>query len=242
MGLRGDSRWVEWEKEVVARLITHGEKFEILVYPELAQDYRSGKVIDVREVLAGDIVFEDIHKGLKASEEKLQEIFETTDPYEIAQTILLEGEIHLTAEQRKQRLEEKKKQIIDHIVRNSINPQSKLPHPPARIERAMEEVKVSIDPFQDVEEQAKRIVKEIAVQIPIRMEKLQLVVKIPAEFTGKAYGIVSRFGTIKKDEWQSDGSWIAVMDIPAGLQSALKDEMNHLTKGRAQIKIIEDTK
>ena len=242
MGLRGDTRWVEWDKEVLARLTTHGERFEILVYPELAEDYRAGQDVDVREILAGDIIFEDVHKGLKASEEKLQEIFETIDPFEIAKVIIKEGEIHLTAEQRKQRLEEKKKQIIDHIVRNSINPQTKLPHPPARIERAMEEIKVSLDPFQEVEEQAKRIVKEIATQIPIRMEKLQIAVKIPAEFTGKGYGIVSRFGTMKRDEWQADGSWVVIMNIPAGLQSALKDELNHLTKGRAQMKILEDTK
>jgi ribosome maturation protein SDO1 len=242
MGLRGDTRRLEFEDLVLARLMTHGERFEILVDPELAQEYKTGKDVDIREILEGDIIFEDLHKGLKASEEKLEEIFETTDPFEIAKTIILEGEIHLTAEQRKQRLEEKRKQIIDYIVKNSINPQTKLPHPPARIERAMEETKVAIDPFQNIEEQAKRIVKEIAAQIPIRMEKLQLVVKLPAEFTGKGYGIVSRYANIKKDEWQADGSWIAIIDIPAGLQSALKDEINHLTKGRAQIKILEDTK
>ncbi len=242
MGLRGDTRIPEWGDLVVARLITHGERFEILVDPDLAQDYRSGKDIDIREILEGDIIFEDVHKGLKASEEKLQEIFETNDPFEIAKTVLTDGEIHLTSEQRKRMLEEKRIQVIDYIVRNSINPQTKLPHPPSRIERAIDEVKVSIDPFQEVEVQAKRIVKEISAQIPIRMEKLQVAVKIPAEFTGKGYGIISRFGTIKKDEWQNDGSWVAIIDIPAGLQSALKDEINHLTKGRAQIKILEDKK
>jgi ribosome maturation protein SDO1 len=218
MGLRGDTRTPEWGNLVVARLTTQGERFEILVDPDLAQDYRSGKDIDIREILEGDIIFEDVHKGLKASEEKLQEAFETIDPFEIAKTVLIDGEIHLTSEQRKRVLEEKRKQVIDYIVRNSINPQTKLPHPPSRI------------------------VKEISAQIPIRMEKLQVAVKIPAEFTGKGYGIVSRFGTIKKDEWQNDGSWVAILDIPAGLQSALKDEINHLTKGRAQIKILEDKK
>ena len=47
----------------------------------------------------------------------------------------------MTTEQRKELVDAKKKQIIAYIAANAINPQTKLPHPPLRIELALEEGK-----------------------------------------------------------------------------------------------------
>ncbi len=46
-------------------------------------------------------------------------------------------------------------------------------------------------------------------------------------------------GTIAKDEWQTDGSWIAVIEVPGGLRGELIDALNNLTRGRAEIKILK---
>ena len=45
------------------------------------------------------------------------------------------------------------KKLINAISRESINPQTNAPNPPARIEAAMEEAKIHIDPFKPVNEQ-----------------------------------------------------------------------------------------
>jgi ribosome maturation protein SDO1 len=136
-------------------------------------------------------------------------------------------------------VEKRRRQVIDIIVRNSINPKTGLPHPPARIESAMDEANVMIDSTQTAEEQARDVVKALQPIIPIRMEVQQIAVKIPSDFAPKAYGIVERQGHIAKDEWQKDGSWIAIVEVPAGLRGDLIDALNNLTRGRAEIKILK---
>jgi ribosome maturation protein SDO1 len=136
-------------------------------------------------------------------------------------------------------VEKRRRQVIDIIVRNCINPKTGLPHPPQRIESAMDEANVVIDSTQTAEEQVREVVKALQPVIPIRMEIQQLAVKIPPDFAPKAYGVVERLGRIAKDEWQADGSWIAIIEVPGGLRGELIDALNNLTRGRAEIKILK---
>jgi ribosome maturation protein SDO1 len=237
--IRG-AKWVDLGDTVIARYESHGERFEILVDPNKAWDFRRGKNIDLSEILKSFDIFEDAHKGLKASEDKLLKVFETLDINKIAPIILKKGFIQLTTEQRREMINNKKLQIINILARNCINPQTGLPHPPARIERAMEEAKVQIDLWRSPEEQAKDILKMLQPIIPIRMELLKLAVKFPPDFSGKGYSIVERFGTVTKQEWQSDGSWIAQLEIPAGLRGKFVETINNQTKGKAQVTFIKE--
>src|SRR5207245_2694756 len=121
------------------------EKFEVLVKPDAVQRIRDGKQVDLLRELAIDEIFKDAHKGSKASEEKMMDFFGTTEPLAVAKQIVQRGEIQLTTEQRRQMLEAKRKQIVQYIAANAINPQTGAPHPPQRIENAMEEAKVHVD-------------------------------------------------------------------------------------------------
>ncbi len=235
VGMRGRAR-IDIGDAVRARYETSGLRFEILVQPELAWDFRDGKELDIRDILIGFTIFEDALRGRKATDDSLQDVFGNLDTLEIAKQILLEGELQLTTEQRRKLVEEKRKQVITYISQNSINPQTSLPHPPARIERALEEVKVKIDPWRNVEEQAKDLVKDLEPILPIRLEKLSFAVKIPGKFHAKAYQIIIRTGTITKEEWQSNGKWIALVEMAAGLQPSVIDQLKKLTKGRLEVK------
>ncbi|MEM2802178.1 MAG: ribosome assembly factor SBDS, partial [Archaeoglobaceae archaeon] len=139
---------VSLEKAVVARLRKGGSDFEILVDPYLARDLKEGKEVDFEDLLAVDEIFKNARKGERASNEELQKIFGTTNVKEIAKTIIIEGEVQITAEQRKEMLEAKKRQIITFISKNAIDPRTNAPHPPARIERALEEARVHVDIFK----------------------------------------------------------------------------------------------
>jgi len=223
---------------VVARLEIKGHKFEVLVVPDLALKVKEGKNVDMREVLVGEIVYKDARKGLKASEELIKKIFGTTDPYTVAKEIIKRGELQLTAEQRRRMIEQKKKQIIAFISRNAIDPKTGLPHPPSRIEKAMEEAKVGVDPYKDVESQALQIVKAISRILPIKIAKALMQVKIPPKYSGKAYSQLQRLGEVKKTQWLSDGSLYAEIEIPAGLQQEFIDKINAITKGEAEVKVL----
>ncbi len=237
-GIRGEKR-VDLGDAALARLETHGHRFEIIVDPKLAWSYKQGAKIDLREVLRGETIFEDALRSKKAPTDALEAAFGTIDEIEVARQILEKGALQLTAEQRREMIEKRRRQIIDIIVRNSINPKTGLPHPPARIESAMNEAHVVIDSTRTAEEQAREVVKALQPILPIRMEIQQLAVKVPPDFAPKAYGIVERVGTIAKDEWQTDGSWIAVIEVPGGLRGELIDALNNLTRGRAEIKILK---
>jgi ribosome maturation protein SDO1 len=80
--------------------------------------------------------------------------------------------------------------------------------------------------------------KAIRPLIPIRFEEISIAVKIPPIYAPKAYGDISKVGTITKEEWQRDGSWIGVIRIPAGIQTDFYALINHLTKGEAQTKLL----
>ena len=230
---------VKMEDAVIARLDIENESFEILIDPEAAQKFKEGEEIDLISNLAIDTIFKDSKKGDKASEEKINKTFGTNDISEVAKKILLEGTIQLTTEQRKMMQENKRKQIVASIVRNAINPQTKTPHPASRIEMAMKEAKVQIDPFKPVELQVQYVLDKLRAIIPIRFETLKVAVKLSGENYGKTYSDLTAYGKITKEEWLGDGSWVGVVEIPAGLQTEFFDKLNKRTKGDVETKIIK---
>jgi ribosome maturation protein SDO1 len=226
------------DKYTIARLTKENEHFEILVKPDKALDYRLGKIAGITEVIASETIFSDANKGTRVSEEALRKAFSTTDSLKIAETILKTGTLQMTTEQRRKMVEDKRKQIIDFISRQCVDPRTNLPHPPTRIENAMEQIRYSIDPFKPLEEQAKEIIKLLRTILPLKMEQMTLGVTIPAAYSAKAYGAMKGFGTIKKEEWRTDGSWYGVLEMPAGLYAPFLDKLGEITKGAGDAKVI----
>jgi len=230
---------VNLDDAIIARLETYGETFEILLDPAAMNLIKAGKEIDLMEYLAVEDVFNNASKGTRPSEEIIQKAFGTSDIKEIAQKIIAKGEVQITAEQRKEMLQAKKKQIVAYIAANAINPQTKLPHPPLRIELALDEAKFHTDPFKPVEKQVEEAMHLLRPIIPIRFEKTKVAIRLKGEDYGKCYDDLIHFGMVEKEEWQADGSWIGVMEIPAGLITELTNKLNSKTKGNAAVKTIQ---
>ena len=224
------------ERYTVARMTHDGEHFEILVKPQLAFSYRLGKTTSISELLVTDTIFTDAGKGLRVSEDKLQEVFGTTNPIKIASIILKKGTLQLTTEQRKQLVEDKRRQIISVISRQCVDPKTDLPHPPMRIEHAMKQIHFSIYPFRDVEEQAREIIKLLRPILPLKMEQVSVAVRIPPEYASKVYGTVKGLGVIKREQWQADGSWSATVEMPAGLYGPFLEKLGKITRGNLEAK------
>jgi ribosome maturation protein SDO1 len=237
--LRTDRTDDLFKQYVIARIERGGERFEVLVKPDAVQKIRDGKDVDILAELAIDEIFRDAHKGSKASSEKMKEFFETEDRIEVAKVLIRKGEIQLTTDQRRQMQEQKRRQIVQYIAANAVNPQTGAPHPPQRIEIAMEEAKVHIDPFKSLEEQVKEVLDALRPLIPIRFEKARIAVKLSAEDAAKCFGDIRAFGTILREEWQTDGSWIGVVEMPAGMQTDFLERLNAKTKGNVELKLLK---
>lgn len=230
---------VSLDDAVIAKLKKGEEHFEILVDPYAAADLIDGKEINIIQILAIDAIFKDSKKGTHASEESLKKSFGTSNLEEIAKLIIIKGEIQLTTEQRRKMQTNKRNRIIDTIVRNAMDPKTKSPHPRKRIELAMDEAGVHVDPFKPVSEQVKTIIEVLRPIIPISIEQVKISVKIPSQFTGRAYGVARNYGTLEREDWQSDGSWIGIVRIPAGMQTDFYDRLNEVTKGNVSTKILK---
>jgi ribosome maturation protein SDO1 len=170
--------------------------------------------------------------------EKLAKYFKTSDFQQIAETILRRGDLNLTTEQRRRLVEEKRKQIVSTIARNYVDPRTGLPHPPLRIEQAMAEIRISIDPFKDVGEQTKIVVEQLRPILPLKSERIKLLVKVPAQYSAQSFGALKGVGEIVKEDWGVDGGLTIIIEIPAGVHSTFLDRLGSLTKGTAQASII----
>jgi ribosome maturation protein SDO1 len=230
---------VRLDDAVPARLKTHGTAFEVLVDPDGALALKRGDSVNLEDILAVEDIFENASRGDRSPEEDLQKAFGTTNVLPIAEIIIKKGEISLTAEQRRQFIENKRRQVVEIISRNAINPQTRTPHPPGRIEQAMAEARVNIDPTKSADELVKIAMKAIRPLIPIRFEEIEVAVKIPPEYAPKAYGEIAAFGKLSREAWQNNGSWIGVVKIPAGMQTEFYALVNRLTRGEAETKLLK---
>ena len=238
MGSRksGD-KWLELDAVVIG-IKREGNRFELFVDPDLAFDYRRGEDVPMQDILKSYEIYDDAKRGSRATDILVKDAFGSSEVFTVAPEILKHGEFKLTHEQRVQLVEEKTEAIIKDISKRAMNPQTGHPHPPDRIRQAMEEAKVSVDPFIRVDEQVPRVVKALLVIIPISFESVKLRITLPASFAGKGYNIVAKAGVVKSDSWGQDGSWTGLVEMPASLRQALYDDLNKLTKGQIRIDVV----
>ncbi|MBI5001082.1 MAG: ribosome assembly factor SBDS [Euryarchaeota archaeon] len=223
---------------VVAHYEQKGHRFEIIIEPDAIDELRQGKEVNMLRRMASFEIFKDARKGDRASEVVMKEIFGTDDVDTVARAITIKGDVHLTTEQKRKMQEDKKKQIVAVIARNAMNPQTGAPHPPARIEAAMDEAGVHVDPFKPADQQVKEVLDALRPLIPIRFDKVRIAVKFAAEDYARCYGDIKEFGKVMNEEWQRDGSWIGVVEIPAGMQTDFLSRLNERTKGNVETKLL----
>ncbi len=219
-------------KTVIAKYTAQGETFEILVDSDKAYAYITGKLSDPLSVLEVEDVFKDANKGDRQSQDKLNKVFGTEDLGKIAGMILKGGNVPLTTEQRNRMLEEKRKQILNIIATNAIDPRTNAPHPALRIENAMKEARVNVDPFKPATEQVDTIVKKLSTQLPLKFAIVKMDVTIPVQYANRCYSLLKQYG-LKSEKYLQDGSLQASLEFPAGLQSEFFDKLNGATKGSA---------
>jgi len=223
----------------IAKFSFEGEKFEILVKPDQALEYKLGKKKDISAILVSDEIYTDSGKGTKPSAEKLLKAFKTEDQTEIAIIIMQKGDLNLTTDQRRKMIDDKKKQIVEFIVKTYVDPRTHLPHPPIRVELAMKDGRVSVDPQKSVDEQVKDIVEKLRSIIALKSENMELEIIIPAQYASQSYAVLKSVGTLKKEEWQNNGSLKAILEIPAAARPNVIDRLGSITKGSASVEVMK---
>ncbi len=225
-------------KTIVAKYLVNGDSFEIFVNSDLAYDFITGKIQNPMTAVEVEEIFKDANKGERQSQDKVQKAFGTTDIVKVCEAILKKGNVPITTEQRNKLIAEKRKQIVAIIARNAIDPRTNTPHPPQRIENAINDAKVTIEPFKNANEQVDAVVKKISMALPIKFASVRIEVRLSAMDANRCYGTLKQYG-MKSENWLSDGSLSVVVEFPAGMQGEFFEKINNLTHGNAITKIIE---
>ena len=211
---------VSLDNSVLARMEKGGKRYELLVDPELVDDFKNDPdSVKMDDFLAMDEVFHDIRGGERPTEEAIANTFGTQDIFEITKTILAKGSIQLTTAQRKARVEQMRQQIVHEIHTQAVDPKTKSPHPKTRIELALTESRYSVDPFKRLDDQVKDAIELLKPMIPLSFESIRLAVRVP----GSAYGGSSRIlrPFLEKEQWLENGSWAGIIEIPAGMKDTI---------------------
>ena len=145
----------------------------------------------------------------------------------------------MTTEQRRKMVDEKRKQIINFIAKTYVDPKSHLPHPPLRIEQAMSDARISIDAFRNTDEQIKDVVQSLRTIIALKSENLTLEISVPAQFVAQSYTVLKSTGTLKKEDWQPNGSLKAILEIPAAARPNVIDRLGAITKVTATVEVMK---
>jgi ribosome maturation protein SDO1 len=233
---------ISLDDAVTARLESHGQRFEVLVDPDAALAIKRGEFEgDLEDVIAAEDVFENADRGDRPPENALEDVFGTTDPLAVIPEVIKQGEIQITADPRREMQEQKRKNLVNRITRNAVNPQmDDAPHPPERIESALEEAGFTVDPMEPVESQVDDALEALRPVIPIRFDTVTVAVQLPADYAGSGQAQVREFGELEREEWQPDGSWVGVVEFPAGMQNDFYDLVNEVSSGEAETRIIKD--
>ncbi|VVB56717.1 Ribosome maturation protein SDO1 [uncultured archaeon] len=228
---------VSLDKSIIAHIKVQGKQFEIYVDPDAGLAYRQGQKKELNNVLPVEEIFTDAKASERAKSSDLQKAFGTQDVFAIAERILKEGELALTTEQKRKMMELKRKQIAQLISREATDPRTGAPHPLVRIEAAMDKVRLDIDPMQDAAAQMDKVISALRIELPIKMEKKRIAIKVPAVHAHRAYGLL-KGQHMEKEEWGSDGSLMGVITIPAGMVGEFLDKLNKATSGDNQTKML----
>ena len=219
----------------IARIKKAGKHFEILVDLDEAIKFKKGEISSIQSET--DEIFKNLKKGDKASTADLMEAFGTNDTNSIIQKIVKEGEVQTTQEHRSAEQEQKFKQVIEFLAKNSIDPQTGNPITADRIKNALHDAHVNIKNVP-IENQIKEIVDKINALIPIKLEMKKVKITIPATHTGKAYGVVSQYKT--DETWKDDGSLEVKVSVPSGIVMDFYDKLNNVTHGSAITEDIDE--
>ena len=216
--------------DVIARLRVGKLDFETMVDLDNAMKLKKGQPVSIHDVIKDTAVYTDQKKGMKAGKAELELSFGTTELNIIVEKIVKKGEIEVTKEFRDEALENRRKQVVDFLIKNGVDSRNGRPFTPDMIQNSLKEAGVKIE-NQPVDKQIKNIIESLKRVIPIKLETKKIKIKIPAEHTGKVYGLLQEYK--EKEEWLSNGALEVILNIPNGILMDFYDKLNSITHGTA---------
>lgn len=226
-------------KSGVVRLKKGKQTFEVLVNSGTVEKYRSGN-INWDKVPFVDAIFKNSSKGDRYTNSDLKKAFNTDNLTECMQTIVEKGEYRLDAVERKKKLEDTRKRIINYIHKYWVDSKTDKPIPTQRVEQSLKKIKYNINMDDSVEKQVQKIIKQLrGVLFMKKAGQMFGTLTIPHKYLGKCMQTISQSCTIKSQDYDANGSKINV-EICSGDFDNLMKQLSSQTKGDFQFDVLQN--
>jgi len=236
---RGVSSKGAVEGKIIIKFQQNKDNFEIIADCDKALELKKGKDIPISDILAVNEIFSDVHSGDRASKEDLIRVFKTDIIEDIAKKIIEKGSIPLTMDYKNKKVEEKRKEILQKIQRESVDSRTNLPIPMQRLENAFKQANIKITFEKNTDEQIKDIILKLAVYLPLKFEKKKLEITVPAQYSGAVCSFLKSKYDVIKDNWQNSGAYNCIVQVTPGDLEKVTNFIEEKTKGTAEIKYME---
>jgi ribosome maturation protein SDO1 len=196
--------------------------------------YRAGK-LGWNNVLVADQVFTDSRKGNVAKSNDLRKVFGTDDLNTCLQKIVQEGDLQVSAKERREDQQQHRRAVIGYMHRTYVDARN-LPHPVSRLEGVIDEAKVRLDQRESVEKQADEIVKKLQGTLVFRKNTAEYTVVVKHEYAKKVQSTIYQFSDVRKEDWSAQGCTWTLNVSPHDLDNLIS-ALNKTTKGDFQLLI-----
>jgi len=209
--------------------------FEAMTKVGSVLKFRDGK-LGWDNVPLVDEVFKNSQKGERANSEELKAAFGTENVVECLKAIVEKGELQLTSDERKDKVEKKRAEIVNYIHKYYIDPKLKTPHPVVRIENALTTLKIKVDPDIPTERQCQDIVKKLPEVMPIRKMEMEGTLTVTHQYVGAVSNVIQQWAKVLRENYTSDGCTMELSMVPGDYDSFMSD-LQKATKGDFQFDI-----
>lgn len=201
--------------------------FEILTKTGAAKKYLEGK-LGWDNVLAADVIFTNSKKGNVAKSSDLKACFNTDDVNECAKQILAQGNTQVSAAERKEDISAHRKKVAA-FLHKTYTDQAGTPHPLARINNILDELKLNLDPSGNVANQAEDIVKKMQGKIVFKLNTDQYELSVKKSYKN-VDNVIAKYSP-KYSRKNENNLWKYTISLPPGDVDNFMQELNKVTEG-----------
>lgn len=217
----------------VIRMKVGKATFEVLAKPGNAMKYRGGK-LGYDKVLLADEVFTDAGKGKKASLAELKKVlpdhlkgrlpagYELKSMADAARLIVDHGDIALTTAERQEATRARRAALVEHIHKYFVDPKTKRPHPAARIETALDNIKLRIDGDTPLERLVLDALKRLPDVLPLKKVTVSGTLTVPHALVSQVQAAASKMVSIDRQTYDAQGCTMAVSMCPGDYEGLLR--------------------
>ena len=161
------------------------------------------------KLLVSDTIFSNYNKGEIANLEDLYKIANSNNKNDVIIFLIENGDIPVTASERKKLTEQKLNEIINFIHKNFLNPVNKQPYSISIIKSSLKSIKgLSIDYNKSAEYNFNNYKKKI--KLPLVKNCLTSNIELTHSQLGKGLSILNKYSTIINENYHNMGATVEI--------------------------------